>query len=172
MKRMGMQADVVRDEAAAFGKSVDAAMTAYVNGRDLVPVDMPEAWLMTVEAGKRWVDENVGEVLAAQEPIASKLYGYAGTPDLYCRHKRRCKAGLIVDWKATSGVYWGHLFQTAAYRQAAVESYNDKAPERMVLQFDKDRPGQVREHWFNKHARDFAGFTYCLGLHRTIQGGM
>lgn len=136
-KRVGMQADTIRDEAAAFGKSIDAAMTAYVTGASLVPLDMPEAWRATVEAGKCWIDQNVGEVLAVQEPICSERYGYAGKPDLYCRHKRRCKAAVIVDWKATGGVYWSHLLQTAAYRQAAVDSYGDKAPERMVLHSTK-----------------------------------
>ena len=61
---------------------------------------------------------------------------------------------------------------TAAYRQAAVESYFDKAAERMVLRFDKEQPGRVTEHWFHKNSRDFAAFTYCLGLHRIMKEGM
>lgn len=172
LKRAGRQADAIRDEAAAFGRSIDAALTAYLLGRDLVPLDMPAAWAATVEAGRRWIDENVAEVLAVQEPVCSVRYGYAGKPDLYCRHKRRRGAALIVDWKATGGVYWSHLLQTAAYRQAAVETYGDRPAERLVLHFDKDQPGVVREHWLRQHSRDFAGFTYCLGLYRIMQGGM
>lgn len=177
-KRVGMQADAIRDEAAAFGKSIDAAMTAYVTGRELVPLDMPEAWMLSVEAGRRWIDENVGEVLAVQEPIASAKYGYAGMPDLYAvlRKHRRARDGrpiaTIIDWKATGDVYWSHAFQTAAYRRGAVETYGDPAPDRMVLRFDKDEPGKVHPRPFKHHDRDFAGFGYCLGLYNVVKGQM
>jgi hypothetical protein len=163
-KRVGSNADAIRDEAAAFGKSIDAALTAYVQGHKLLPLDMPEAWQLTIEAGRRWVDENLEEVYAAQEPIASLVYGYAGMPDLYGRrigHKTPC----IVDWKTTGALYWSHRFQLAAYRKAAVETYGDRPAERIVLRFDKDEPGRVHPHILLHHDADFAAFGYCLGLY-------
>jgi hypothetical protein len=169
-KRMGMQADAVRDEAAAFGKSVHAAMTAYLRGQSLVPLDMPEKWRLIVEAGRRWIDDNVEEVYAVEEPIASAIYGYAGEPDTYCRLVGRASP-TVVDFKATGDLYWSHRAQTAAYRQAAKETYGDSRIERLVLRFDKDDPGRVHPHPLRQHSDDFALFGYLLGAYRIMGKG-
>lgn len=171
MKRVGPQADVIRDEAAAFGKSVDAALTAAMAGARVIPLEMPANWAVTVQAALRWLEANVEEIYAVQQPIASLKYGFAGTPDLYCR-RRGHRLPCIIDYKATGGVYWSHLFQTAAYRKAAAETYGDRPAERIILHLEKDTPGKVTPHVLKHHDRDFAGFGYCLGLYQTMKGGM
>lgn len=171
MKRTGMQSDVIRDEAAAFGKSVHAALAAHVRGARLLDLDLPANWQATVEAGRRWIDDNLGEVYATEEPIASARYGFAGTPDLYGRRIGR-KTPCIVDWKTTGAVYWSHAFQLAAYRKAAAETYGDRPAERIVLLFSKDEPGKVTPHILTHHDRDFAGFGYCLGLFGVMKTGV
>ena len=171
MKRMGSQADVIRDEAAAFGKSVDAALTAFVGGNRLVPLDMPDNWRLTLEAGKRWLSEHVEEVYAVQQPIASLKYGYAGTPDLYCRLRRQ-KLPTFIDYKATGDIYWSHRAQLAAYRQAGKESYPDRPAGRLILHLDKDEPGKVRAYPLKHHERDFALFGYLLGAYNIMKTGV
>jgi hypothetical protein len=169
-KRVGMQADAIRDEAAAFGKSVHAGLTAHAKGQRLI-LEMPEAWEQTVQAGRDWIDANLEEVYAVEQPIASVRYGYAGKPDIYGRrigHKLPC----IVDYKTTGAVYWSHPMQLAAYRKAATETYGDKPAERIVLLFSKDEPGKVTPHVFTHHGRDFAAFSYALGLFNIIKGGI
>lgn len=170
-KRVGTDADGIRDEAAAFGKSVHAGLAAHLQGSALVPLDMPDGWQETIEAGRRWLDANIEEVLAVEQPIASAKYGYAGRPDLYGRRFGR-KAPCFVDFKTTADLYWSHLLQLAAYRKAGVETYGDKPAERIVLVFSKDEPGKITAHTLTHHDRDFAAFTYCLGLYNIIQGGI
>jgi hypothetical protein len=163
-KRMGRDADRVRDEAAAFGKSIHAGLQAHVTGRKLLPLDMPEDWHKTIEAGRRWIDAHVEEVYACEQPIASLKYGYAGTPDLYCRLVGQ-KLPTFIDWKTTAAIYYSHKYQLAAYRKAGVETYGDRPANRMVLLFSKDVPGKVTPHPFRSQEADFAGFSYCLGLY-------
>jgi hypothetical protein len=170
-KKVGANADAIRDEAAAFGKSIHAGLTAHVTGRKLLPLDMPLNWWSTLEAGIRWLDDNLEEVYAAEETIASLKYGYAGKPDLYARllgHKTPC----IIDYKTTAAVYPSHPMQLAAYRKAAVETYGDKAADRLILLFSKDEPGKVTVHHFKNHDRDFAAFGYCLGLYHILKQGV
>lgn len=170
-KRTGLAADAIRDEAAAFGNSIHAGLAAHASGNALVPLDMPEAWQQTVAAGRRWIDENLDEIYAVEEAIASAKYGYAGKPDLYGRrigHKTPC----LVDWKTTGDLYWSHRFQLAAYRKAAVETYGDKPAERIVLRFSKDEPGRVTPYILTKYDADFAGWGYCLGLFGVIKTGV
>jgi hypothetical protein len=170
-KRTGLAADEIRDEAAAFGKSVHAALAAHARGVRLLELDLPEHWQATVEAGKHWIDENLDEVYAVEEPVASARYGYAGQPDLYGRRVGR-KTPCVVDHKTTGDLYWSHRFQLAAYRRAASETYGDRPAERIVLRFSKDEPGKVTPHVLTHHDRDFAGFGYCLGLFNLMQGGL
>ena len=170
-KRMGMQADTIRDEAAAFGNSVHAALTAHVKGNRLVPLGLPPEWEATVRAGCHWIDQNIEEVYASEEPVASLRYGYAGKPDLYGRRVGR-KTPCIVDFKTTKDLYWSHRFQTAAYRKAAAETYGDRPAERIVLVFSKDEPGKVTPHILTSHDADFAGWGYCLGLYNVMKQGV
>lgn len=171
-KRMTVaEADAIRDEAAAFSKTVHAALTAHASQTKLIPMDLPENWELTVEAGRQWIDANLEEVYAVEQPIVSLKYGYAGQPDIYGRrigHKEPC----IIDAKVTGGVYWSHLFQTAAYRRAAVETYGDRGAERIVLWFDKEQPGRFKPYSLKHHDRDFSGFGYCLGLYNILKEGV
>jgi len=171
MKRVGLEADRIRDEAAAFGKSIHAALATHARGDRLLPLDLPESWWATVEAGRQWLDDNLDEVYAVEEPIASALYGYAGQPDVYGRRKGR-KTPCVVDFKTTAAVYWSHRFQLAAYRKAAQETYGDRPSERIVLLFSKDEPGKVTPHILTHHDADFAGWTYCLGLFGVMKTGV
>ena len=170
-KRTGMAANEIRDEAGRFGTSIHAAMAAHVGSRKLMRLELPASWWLTVEAGQRWIEQNVAEVYAAEESIASSKYGYAGTPDLYCRrvnHTRPC----LVDYKTTGALYWGHRAQLAAYRQAVKETYGDRGVERVVLRFSKDEPGRIYEHPLDNPDKDFALFGYLLGAYHIIKGGV
>lgn len=169
-KRNGASSDTIRDEAAAFGKSVHAGLAAYAGGNNPPPLDMPDQWQAVVEAGRRWIDDNLEEVFAVEEAIASAKYGFAGKPDLYGRrvgHRTPC----IIDWKTTGDLYWSHRAQLAAYRQAAKESYGDRPAERIVVLFSKDEPGKVTPRILKNHDTDFALFGYLLGAFNITKGG-
>ena len=170
-KMVGQNADAIRDEAAAFGKSVHAGLAAYASGHSFAPMELPWNWQQTVVAGQRWIAENIEEIYAVEEPIASAKYGFAGKPDLYGRRIGH-KTPVLVDFKTTRDLYWSHRFQLAAYRQAAKETYGDRPAERIVLRFSKDEPGQIMPYILTHHDADFAGFGYCLGLHGIIKGGI
>lgn len=168
-KRVGMDADAIRDEAAAFGRSVHAGLAAHLSGRSLLPLDMPEEWRRIIEAGRQWLDANIEEVVAVEQPIASLRYGYAGTPDLYGVRKGR---PLLVDFKTTGDIYWGHRAQMGAYRKAAVETYGDKPADRILLLLSKEEPGKVTPHPLKHHDADFALFGYLLGAYNVMKQGV
>jgi len=170
-KRVGLQADAIRDEAAAFGKSVHAGLQAHTTGNTLIPLDLPEAWEQTVDAGRQWIDANLDEIYAVEQAIASAKYGFAGKPDIYGRRIGH-KTPVLVDYKTTKDLYWSHRFQLAAYRQAAKETYGDRPAERIVLLFSKDEPGKVTPHILTHHDADFAGWGYCLGLFNLMKTGV
>lgn len=170
MKRMGRDADAIRDEAARYGSSIHAALAAHARSDRLLPLDLPETWHLTVEAGRRWFDDHVDEVYAVEEPIASEVYGYAGTPDLYCR-LRGHKSPALVDWKTPRNLYPSHRAQLAAYRRAARETYGDRPAERVVVLLSKDEPGTVRAHVLRDHVQDFALFGHLLAAYRILKSG-
>ena len=170
-KKVGTQADSIRDEAAAFGNSIHAGLAAYANGAKLLPMEMPDDWWHTVAAGREWIADNLDEIYAVEEPIASARYGYAGKPDVYGRRIGR-KTPCLIDFKTTRDLYWSHRFQLAAYRKAASETYGDRPAERIVLIFSKDEPGRVTPHILTHHDADFAGWGYCLGLYGVMQSGV
>lgn len=170
-KRVGMDADSIRDEAAAFGSSVHAGLAAHARGDRLLPLDLPGHWWAMLEAGRRWIDENLEEVYAVEEAVASARYGYAGRPDVYGRRVGRM-VPCVVDFKTTGGLYWSHAFQLAAYRKAVAETYGNPLPERIVVRLSKDEPGRVFPHVLTHNDRDFAGFGYCLGLYNLMKEGL
>jgi hypothetical protein len=166
-----MQADQIRDEAAAYGMSVHAGLAAHARGNRLLDLGMPAEWEATVEAGRRWMDDNLDEIYAVEETIASARYGYAGKPDVYGRRVGR-KSPCLVDFKTTKQLYWSHRAQLAAYRKAAIETYGDKPAERIVLVLSKDEPGAVTPHVLTHHDADFSLFGYLLGAHRIMNTGV
>ena len=170
-KQVGTQADAIRDEAAAFGSSIHAGLAAHLRGDNLLPLELPGSWWNTLAAGQEWLDENLAEIYAVEEPIASAKYGYAGKPDVYGRRHGR-KTPVLIDFKTTRDLYWSHRFQLAAYRKAASETYGDRPAERIVLLFSKDEPGKVTTHILTHHDADFAGWGYCLGLYGVINTGV
>jgi hypothetical protein len=170
-KRTGMAADAIRDEAAAFGKSIHAGLAAHVSGHHPAVMEVPWNWEQTVMAGRRWIDDNLADIYAVEEPIASAKYGYAGKPDLYGRrdgHKTPC----LIDYKTTGDLYWSHRAQLAAYRKAATETYGDRPAERIVLRFSKDEPGKIHVHNLTHHDADFALFGYLLGAYGVMKTGV
>ena len=177
-------ATIVRDreEAREFGISVHAALSAHLAGANLIPLPREERWHATVKAGIAWLYENVEDVLAIEEPIAEPRRGYAGKPDIYAilRGARRMRGGpyagrlvpTIIDFKTTREVYWSHLCQLAAYREAAYETYDDPKADRLVLRFDKEEPGKIQAFPCRHHDRDFQKFEHARGNYQIQLGGM
>lgn len=170
-KRVGTRADAIRDEAAAYGSSIHAALAAHARGDKLMPLDLPEDWWASVLAGRKWIDDNLEEIYAVEEPVASLIYGYAGKPDLIGRRYGR-KSPCIVDFKTSANIYTAHLAQLAGYRQAAKETYGLRAAERIIVRLSKDEPGVVRHDVLEKHTRDFALFGHILAIHNVITSGV
>jgi hypothetical protein len=121
--------------------SLDAAVLPYF-----------EAWRKFVaDAGTRlWI-------MAAERPLASTVYGYGTTPDIWGAVNGR---RAVIELKSTAAIHPSVGLQTAAQEMAITEcdawpGGTDQAVDRYALQLQPS--GQYRIHHF-KNRGDFAVF--------------
>lgn len=74
----------------------------------------------SVDAFKKWFDENVEEVIEVEKVVWSDKYKVAGRYDFLGRLKGR-KGLAVIDWK-TGKIKREHFLQLAAYRALTGES--------------------------------------------------
>lgn len=76
----------------------------------LASLDLWEFW---------WSRQRLRRILAAEKPICSERYGYAGTPDLvFIDQEDRV---VLCDWKTSKRIYGSYLLQAGAYAEAMME---------------------------------------------------
>lgn len=132
------------DEGDLDERSVDASLRPYL-----------AAW-------RGFSQARIAEMLAIEQPLASKRYHYAGTPDRVARLVTDHLAILDVKTGAPQSV---HAIQTAAYAELAAEHYEDrgKRVKRFAVQLSGN--GKFKLHEF-KDAGDFGVFLACLSVWR------
>lgn len=97
------------DHGKAVHEAIKFDLTCGVDEDSLHPVI-----LGSLNQFRIWKDENVSEIILVEEPLYSVRYGYAGTPDLVCRMKKK-KNLALPDIK--TGLHAMSGPQTAAYEQ-------------------------------------------------------
>lgn len=143
IKDLGLDSDSIRDAAAARGTTVHAAFRGWVeNGVDPAPAlysGEVVGYIKSLRSLTAALDGKT-ETLLCEQPIASPLYGVAGTPDWLFRvtsplkvqkggnlSKRpnylELKPGelCLVDFKTSAQVYKSHTYQLSAYEMMARE---------------------------------------------------
>lgn len=103
-----------RSRAAARGTDVHRHAEALVRGH---ADDVPAELMPYVESCARFMDRwQITEVLVEQ-PVFSRMFGYAGEPDLFAWSDRYDEMWLL-DYKTGSGIYAETSLQLTAYKAA------------------------------------------------------
>lgn len=129
----------IMERAAAFGTAFHQGAKYLITGQGinwsgLNPILEPALRRFDV-----WRRENVAEVLLCEQPMYSRRYDYAGTPDLVCRLVSSKKRHIaLIDFK--TGLYGASVeAQVAAYEQLYRENYGYKGfIDRHVLYVSRD----------------------------------
>ncbi|HET9680187.1 MAG TPA: hypothetical protein VFP95_06480 [Gammaproteobacteria bacterium] len=119
--------------AADFGTAVHQVTELYDNG-DLDWASLDSNLVPYLSGYIRFLSETDAAPLHRELRVASKRYRYAGTLDGIYRMKR---AHTLIDIKSGAVPRTAGL-QTAAYENAALESYGIKVKKRYCLQLKPD----------------------------------
>lgn len=123
---------MVMDAASDFGTAVHKVMKYVLAG---VPVDYPDRIGPCVDQLLQWQADHKPEILLCEKPMGSARYGFAGTPDIFCRLDGKRLA--LIDVKTGIGQLTGP--QTAAYEMLIRENTKHRGMiERWKLYLPKD----------------------------------
>ena len=167
-------ANEIRDEARDFGTMMHAAAAQIAADEEFVPFVADETFIDGIVAFEEWLHDGTEEILAVEQLVVSRTWHYAGTLDLIRRKKGR-KTWTLTDHKTTRDLYPSHRLQTAAYVQAARETYpgvriDDR--EVVLVSRNPETPPEERlhTHTFRDQPRDFAAFASLLTVYRWLKG--
>lgn len=169
MLRVGQaEADRLREEGAALGTAVHAAIEAVNTGRMPV-VTGPAGMDLTAYADRyhAWKEATVREVVRAEYAVFHETHRYAGTLDMVAELYDGRRA--LVDFKTNKSpdAMWG--LQLAAYA-AALEAMGEPVDVWMVLHFPSGDGGQVlRVIEYPDHRHHDQAWRACVRLHRYLE---
>ena len=151
--------------AAAIGTLVHRMADRWIHGESLP--DIPEEMRAPVESSfgafQRWWEANKFQMVATEMPMVSKMYMFAGTPDLIARDwdRRLC----LVDYKSSKALYYDYLCQIAAYGLL----WNEQAPADLQITggFHLARFDKLTGDFEHRHFPELNdGAEFFLGLRR------
>lgn len=162
LKKMGEDADTIRDEAGKRGSKVHELTEHYDNGLevsligegDRVDMSMHE-WSMFekyVEFSQRFPHENA----AIEMNIVSERLGYAGTLD---RIKLLNGKRILVDIKTSNAIYESYWLQLAAYRNLLLHAGTEVDDVAILWLNSKTRTDGKKDQIQGK------GWQLCLRSH-------
>lgn len=167
-KRPQQEADAAADVGTRAHKLIQGylAHPEHQNDRIFITdieVDLRRIWL----SFKLWEQENDLTIMASEEIVCSKKYGYAGTLDCFGTAGSK---PTVVDWKTSNALYPEYLLQVAAYAMAYSEMYKPRIQRAWVVRLGKDRPEFeticLDKDDIAKHFKTFLGaLTLWRGLH-------
>lgn len=165
IRDLGLDSDSIRDAAAARGTTTHAAFRGWVdNGVDPDPALYSGEVVGYIKSLRSLTSALAGktETLLCEQPIASPLYGVAGTPDWLFRVTSPLKVQkggnlskrpnyldlkpgelCLVDFKTSAQVYKSHTYQLSAYEMMAreLEIVGDEVIRRFVCLVKPDGEG-------------------------------
>ncbi len=162
-----MIAPEVLELASLRGSEVHKSCEAYALG---IWAPVPEGLQGYFDSFRAWFDKYVVEVLAVEEEIEHKSWGYIGHPDLIARIKgvRPMPAVAVVDFKTPIAATLSWHCQLAAYVEAARQKYKSEIGGSLQLRKDGSLPKMI---WVDDQVQAFAAFTGILSGWNYIKGG-
>lgn len=135
------------DEARERGSAVHLALYLLAHGRlDLGSID---------ERIDPYIDAYVDfkkhfESIVCEEPMASRRFGYAGTPDDIGFYAGEPEI-TIPDYKATDAAYPVYEIQLEAYEQLAIENgWINSAARKMIVLLGKDGKFRIAKRFLTE----------------------
>lgn len=157
--------DFNHDEIACnFGNALHAV--AKYDG-DGIPCEYDPQMEPWVEQYRRfWASVQPCTIMCNEQPLYSKLYGYAGTPD-----RVYMKDGIIYlrDWKSAEARSKSWRYQLSAYRQLIIERFELKSNARIecaTVRFLKNR--FIVDPWTDMPGA-FMTFKSALNIYKAFQ---
>lgn len=150
----------VLEHARQRGTAVHAAIQYHHEG-DLVMESLDTEIVPYFEAWLRFVEETGFRVLGAEQPMMSRTYRYAGTPDAWGEMGGDL---WLPDLKTTATMAPKVAVQTSAYQRLLHENTNRKA-RRAGLQLRADGTYRFHPYAPADDARDFSVFMAALTVH-------
>lgn len=149
--------------ACAKGLATHAAIKLHnendldINSLDLAIVPRFEAWL-------KFLTDKKPEIVGSERPMCSRLYHYAGTPDLWIKMNGDT---WVIDIKPNSMFNW-YPIQLSGYQQLLKEEeeFNVFAAHRATLQLKDDGKYKFTAYSRANDATDMSTFLSCLRLHQ------
>lgn len=160
--------DRILKETAEFGSYVHSQIEVLLNG-----IDIPNFNELEPKAKKHlmsfynWFHEFNPDInsIKSEHVVGSKKYKYGGTIDLFCTKNNE---NWIVDFKTSSGIYFSHEAQVAAYKNAYEEMYGIKVDHMAILRTgSKHKSG----YEFKEIERSFDAFLNIYKTYVDINGG-
>lgn len=132
LKNTPESAEKIRNEAANFGTEMHEAYEVMLQGAelDLVNTYQTDKAREHIMSFVKWARGFKMKDIETELVIYSKKYRYAGTLDLTFVHYGK---RYIVDFKTSSGIYFGHETQLVAYKKAFEELRGEKVDVTAIL---------------------------------------
>ena len=124
---------------------------------DLDEASLPEWMVPVLDQWKLFVEMTKFRVLESESRVYHKVFGYAGTLDLFGIINEKDHA--IIDLKRSFAAGDVIGYQTAAY----AEAHENKKCKRFALKLREDGHFKLKEY---KDKNDFTHFLTCLNWHR------
>lgn len=141
-----------RDKASDIGHQVHDWIERDIHGEAVeVADDAPGA--QSFGAFKEWRSSVKLEILATEVPLISEQHRYGGCYDCLARVNGRI---VLLDWKASGGIYPEYIAQIAAYRQLIRENTDHRydAPSEACLLRVEKKYGSFHYHYFPSEVLD------------------
>lgn len=112
-----------------------------------------------------WEKQHKLEPIIIESPLVSDIYGYGGTPDFVGLVDNQLE---VIDFKSGSGIYPEYIYQTAAYRQLAIEQ-GHKVNRARILRIGREDNEGFEERQILKFDLEFETFLHCLSIHNLLK---
>lgn len=154
-------------DAGTQGTFLHKWIEAYIKGEQpTMPVN--EGLKKGAETFLGWVEKHQVEFILSEQQIYSRKYNFTGTLDFICKIDGKMYIG---DLKTSSGIYPEMFVQTAAYRAAREEEYEDeKYDGQLILRIGKKGDFEVGicTDW-DSYRKMFVAFIAAHKLHQTME---
>lgn len=150
------------DTASKFGTAFHEYCRFTLQGIEVSYDPQIEPWIKCFH--KFLEDHKDLDFLFIEKEMYSKLYRFAGTPDLGAQ---KGNVFHIIDWKTSTVMHTHYRIQTAAYEQLFRENF--KIPKKVVrttVRFDPLRKDKYELDVRERKMQDWTAFKSCLNLLR------
>lgn len=160
-----------RDTAADIGSRVHGVAEAYALGADF-PINPESDLAPFLSTLWQWFEDFRPEIIAAEAPVVSETYGYAGTMDLAARFAVIDGRRLLLDYKSGKNVSSDVALQLAGLRYADFmvlpDGTTQPVPEVDGCAVVHIRPGGYRMYEVKADEETFLTFRYAQAMHRWV----